>query len=142
MLSESSTLTLEKTLDIALSLESAISQTALIQSGYMNNTSETQILEVSDKEVKKCYRCDGNHTVKSCPFIDKECFCCHNNGHRRKVCCKKAKANKVKVNHVIQTKENSTKVDDGEFYDIYSLSMSRNLPLVEEPKINSTDIKM
>ena len=65
LLSEGSILTLEKTLDIALSLESAISQTAVIQSGYMNNKSETQILKVSDKEVKKCCRCDGNHAAKS-----------------------------------------------------------------------------
>ena len=39
-------------------------------------------------------------------------------------------------------KEDSTEVDDDEFYDIYSLSMLRNLPLVVEPKINGTDIKM
>ena len=73
-LSKGSTLTLEKALDIALSLESAISQTAVIQSGYMNNKSETQILKVSNKEVKKCYQCNSNHAAKSCPFIDKECF--------------------------------------------------------------------
>ena len=142
LLSEGSTLPLEKALDIALSLESAISQTAVIQSGYMNNKSETQILRVSYKEVKKCYWCDGNHTAKSCPFIDKECFYCHNKGHTSKVCHKKAKANKVKVNNVVQTKENSTEVDDDEFYDIYSLSMLRNPPLVVEAKIKGTEIKM
>ena len=96
LLSEGSTLTLEKALGIALSLESAISQTAVIQSGYMNNKSETQILKVSDKEVKKCYHRDGNHAAKSCPFIDKECFYCHSKGHTSKVCRKKAKPNKVK----------------------------------------------
>ena len=142
LLSEGSTLTLEKALDIALSLESTISQTAVIQSGYMNNKSETQILKVSDKKVKKCYQCDGNHAAKSCPFIDKECFYCYNKGHTSKVCRKKAKAIKVKVNNVVQTKENSTEVDDDEFYDIYSLSMSRNPPLVVEAKINGTDVKM
>ena len=66
---EGSTLTHEKALDIALLLESAINQTAVIQSGYMNNKSETQILKVSDKEVKKCYQCDGNYVTKSCCFI-------------------------------------------------------------------------
>ena len=93
MLSEDSTLSREKPLDIALSLESAISETAVIQSGYMNNKSETQILKVSDKEVQKC--CDGNHAAKSSPFIDKECFYCHNKGHTSKVFRKKAKTNKV-----------------------------------------------
>ena len=80
LLSEGLAQTLEKALDIALSLEMDISQTAVIQSGYMNNKSETQILKVSDKEVKKCYHCDRNHAAKSCPFIDKECFYCHNKG--------------------------------------------------------------
>ena len=123
-------------------LESAISQTAVIQSGYINNKSETQILKVSNKEVKKCYRCDGNYAAKSCGFINKECFYCHNKGHTRKVCHKKAKANKVIVSNVVQTKENSIKVDDDEFYDIYSLSMLRNPLLVVEAKINGADVKM
>ena len=105
LLSEDSALTLEKALDIALSLESAISQTAVTQSRYLNNKSETQIVKVSDKEVKKCYRCDGNYTAKPCPFIDKECFYCHYKSHTSKVCRKKAKANKVKVNNVVQTTE-------------------------------------
>ena len=108
----------------------------------MNNKSETQILKVSDKEVKKCYRCDGNHAAKSCLFIDKGCFYSHNKGHTSKVCPKKAKTNKVKVNNVVHTKENSTEVDDDEFYDIYSLSMLRNPPLVVEAQINGTDINM
>ena len=38
--------------------------------------------------------------------------------------------------------KDSAKVGDYEFYDIYSLSMLRNLPLVVEPKINGADIKM
>ena len=48
----------------------------------------------------------------------------------------------MKVNNVVQMKENSMEVDDDEFYDIYSLSMARNLPLVVEAKMNGTDIKM
>ena len=54
-----------------------------------------------------------------------------------------AKANnKVKVNNVVQTKESFAKVDDDEFYDIYSLSISRNLLLVVEANINGIYIKM
>ena len=48
----------------------------------------------------------------------------------------------MKVNNVIQTKENSTKIDDNEFYDIYNLSVLRNPPLVADANINSADIKM
>ena len=69
-------------------------------------------------------------------------FYCHNKGHTSKVCRKKAQANKVKENNVVQTKENSTEVNDDEFYDIYSLSIPRNPPLVVEAKIHGTDVKM
>ena len=48
----------------------------------------------------------------------------------------------MKVNNVIQTKENPTKIDDNEFYDIYNLSVLRNPPLVADANINSADIKM
>ena len=46
------------------------------------------------------------------------------------------------VSNVVQTKENSIKVDDDEFYDIYSLSMLRNPLLVVEAKISGADVKM
>ena len=78
LLSEGSRLTLEKALDIALSLESVISQTAVIRSGNMNSITEKTIVKVSNIKVKKCYQCDHNHVVKSCPFTDKECFYCPN----------------------------------------------------------------
>ena len=39
-------------------------------------------------------------------------------------------------------KENSMEVDDDQFYDIYSLSMARNPPLVVEAKMSGTDIKV
>ena len=110
---------------------------------YMNSKTKRSILKVSDNKVKKCFRCDGNHVAKSCPFIYKECLYCLNERHRSKVSRKKVKANnKVKVNNVVQTKQSSTKEDDHEFYDIYSLSMSRNPALVLEANINGTDIKM
>ena len=46
------------------------------------------------------------------------------------------------MNNIIQVKESSTKENDDKFYDDYSLSMLRNLPLVEEANISGTDIKM
>ena len=60
-----------------------------------------------------------------------------------KVCCKKAIANnKVKVNNVVQTKESFNKIDDDEFYDVYSSFMSKNLPLVVESSINGTEMEV
>ena len=46
------------------------------------------------------------------------------------------------VSNVVQTKENPTKVDNDEFYGIYSLSMLRNPLLVVEAKISGADVKM
>ena len=48
----------------------------------------------------------------------------------------------MKVNNVAQMKENPMEVDDDQFYDIYSLSMARNPPLVVEAKMSGTDIKV
>ena len=46
------------------------------------------------------------------------------------------------MSNVVQTKENSTKVDNDEFYGIYSLSMLRNPRLVVEVRISGADVKM
>ena len=68
LLSEGTTLSLEKAFNIPLAYESSISQTAVIQNRYMNSKTETPILKVSDNEVKKCYRCEkksrGHVTIK------------------------------------------------------------------------------
>ena len=46
------------------------------------------------------------------------------------------------IHSIITLSTYSTEVQNDEFYDIYSLFMCRNPPLVVEAKINGTDIKM
>ena len=53
-----------------------------------------------------------SHALSS---IKRIVFNCHNKDHTSKACRKKAKPNKVKVNNVVQKKENSTEVDNDEF---------------------------
>ena len=31
----------------------------------------------------KCFRCEGNHSAKSGPFLNKECYFCKSKGHRK-----------------------------------------------------------
>ena len=53
-----------------------------------------------------------SHALSS---IKRIVFNCHNKDHTSKTCRKKAKPNKVKVNNVVQKKENSTEVNNDEF---------------------------
>ena len=107
LLSDSSSLTLEKALDISLSLESAIIQDSVIENNAAENRRSKikSILKISEDEKSKCYRCDWKHWAKLCPFIDEECFYCHKKSHPNRVCQKKGKSNSGRV---IQTNQ----VDD------------------------------
>ena len=68
----------------------------------MNESEFKTILKVSENEKGKCYRCDGNHSAKSCPFIDEKCFCCHKKCHTSRVYQKKAILN---LGRVLQTNQ-------------------------------------
>ena len=83
LLSEGASLSLEKAIDISLSLESAIKQAAVIQSECKPPSEAVSKIEqkISRSEGTKCFRCDNVHNPKLCPFIDKQCFFCGNKGH-------------------------------------------------------------
>ena len=72
LLSEGSSLTLEKALSIAISVEAAIKQSLLINSHqqHAENSNELQqnVLKVNseNKPEKLCYRCNGNHKPETC----------------------------------------------------------------------------
>ena len=71
--SEGPSLTLEKALDIALALESAINQASIIQGhqqpSAIDNTSANIFFNASDKGNDRCFCCDENHLSSACPFI-------------------------------------------------------------------------
>ena len=69
-LSEGTSLSLEKVVDISLSLESAIKQAAVIQSECKPPSEAVSKIEqkISRGQSTKCFRCDNVHNPKSCPF--------------------------------------------------------------------------
>ena len=96
--SEGPSLTLQKALDIALALESAINQTSIIQGhqqpSAINNTSANNVFKVSYKGNDRCFFGEGNHLSLACPFNNKEGFYFKSKRHVMKVCRKKLKADK------------------------------------------------
>ena len=76
LLSEGSTLTLEKALSTSTAVESAINQSSLSsqhQANPINKEDPPNIFEISEsKSEKPCYRCNGNHRPETCAFKDKE----------------------------------------------------------------------
>ena len=107
LLAEGSTLTYDRALGLAVSLEadedncSAISTAQNVQiSGVhqselrtpefngINKLSPTTTTHVSEPS-NLCFRCSGrNHLPDKCVFKDKECFFCRSKGHTIKVCRK------------------------------------------------------
>ena len=129
LLSEGATLTLQKAMDVSLSLESAIKQSAIMQneSNAAESVSKTDTKTSPKNQYGKCYRCAGQHNPKVCPFIDKECFFCKNKGHTSKVCRKKAKSNlptQQFSNVISETTDNDNSDDD--LFSIYQLDHKKS----------------
>ena len=129
LLSEGATLTLQKAMDISLSLESAIKQSAIIQneSNAAESVSKTDTKTSPKNQYGKCYRCAGQHNPKVCSFIDKECFFCKNKGHTSKVCRKKAKSNlptQQFPNVISETTDNDNSDDD--LFSVYQLDHQKS----------------
>ena len=70
LLSEGATLTLQKALDISLFLESAIEQSAIMHNDLRPKQEVVAKVEKKPNSTSKCYRCDGQHSAKVCPFIE------------------------------------------------------------------------
>ena len=95
LLSEGAELTLEKALQIAQSMESAIKQSTGIQN-YQHHTEGVHKVSTQERSYKKCFRCGGRHAADHCNFKNKECFFFKNVGHTARKCRKKANAGKQK----------------------------------------------
>ena len=88
LLNEGSSLTLERALSTAISTESLINQSSLInqhqqQVPVSREEEPTSIFKTTEsKPDKSCYRCNGNHKPETCSFKDKECFYCKAEGRK------------------------------------------------------------
>ena len=99
LLSEGLPLTQEKALGIAISVESAISQSSLInqyqQQAPVSREEPTNILKTTESEPDKSYNhFNGNHKPETCQFKDKECSYCKFKDQNIKVHRKKLKNTK------------------------------------------------
>ena len=89
LLSEGSNLSLQKTTDVAQTMESAAALVEIIQS-HQNLISPTTINKIEIKPEKSSesdyFRCWGKHKAETCRFKDQECFYCHNKDHTTRKC--------------------------------------------------------
>ena len=145
LLSEGANLTLQKAMDISLSLESAIRQSAIMQN---ESKSAAESISKIDSKIptksqnSKCFRCFGQHNPKVCPFTNKECFFCKNKGHTSKVCRKKAKSNlptQQFSNVISETTDEGQSNED--FFTIYQLDHKKSTqPIVITISIENQNI--
>ena len=62
--------------------------------------------------VSKCYRCNGQHNPKVCPFIKEKCYQCGKVGHIRKACRQKVNKQPPATSlHVMQGNEDAERHD-------------------------------
>ena len=128
LLGEGSSLTLEKALRFAISVEAAIKQSLLTnnhqQLSQKSNELQESVLKVTSeqKSEKLCYRCDGNHKPETCLFKEKECFYCKTKGHTTKGCRKKQKpAKNHSTSQLKQFSDNSRKDFNDDYDDVLDI---------------------
>ena len=101
LLSEGDSLMLQRALDIAHSMESAIHQASMMKSTHSNNSERLEdICKVNYSQNLKCFRCHGKHKSNNFPLKSKECYVCRKKGHIGKACRSKSFKNKRETNLV------------------------------------------
>ena len=169
LLAEGSTLTYDRALELALSLEAAEVNSSAIRTAQNVQTSGVRQTELRTQEfngISKLsptttthvsgpsnLRCDGrNHRPDKCAFKDKECFLCRSKGHTIKVCRKKRYSKNDglitpklentfnKINKQELSDNNDHSDDD--VYNLYTISSKKTPPLMVTFKINTQDISM
>ena len=128
LLSKGATLTLQKAMDISLSLESPIKQSAIMQNelNAAESVSKIDTTTSPKNQYGKCYRCAGQHNPKVCPFIDKECFFCKNKGHTSKVCRRKAKSNLPTQQFSVISETTDNDNSDNDLFSVYQLDHKKS----------------
>ena len=145
LLSEGDSLTLQRALDIAHSMESAIHQASMMKSTYSNNSERLEdICKVNYSQNLKCFRYHGKHKANDCPFKSKECYVCRKKGHIGKVCRSKSFKNKRETNLVEKEEKTSSDEDSAdEIFNIYKLATEeKQEPYKLNVRINSNDVIM
>lgn len=97
-----------------------------------------------ENEIKKCFRCNGDHSADNCRFKNEQCFFCKKQGHIERACITKTK--KKKTQHYHKNKHsNVNQVSDqkgGNKEYILSVSCQSQSSFVREVNIYGRPIKM
>ena len=147
LLSEGAELTLERALQIAQSVESAIKQSTVIQN-YQHRTEGVHKVSTQERSYKDCFRRGGRHAADRCNFKNKECFFCKNIAQTARKCRKKANAEKQKGSKVEYTTNIQHTVShqslqcEEDMFDIYQLGLKRVEPLTVNVGVNGKNVSM
>ena len=150
-------LTLEKALQIAYSMESAVEYSKTIVQQQSTNSEPTPVNKLYGNQLpnknsitgntnnnnRECYRCGSNkHKADTCSFKEAECFYCHRKGHTLQMCRQK-KRNDEK-NKSITTMEVDTQSEIVEQFHVslYKLGKTRNDPIHVNVNIGNKTITM
>ena len=142
------TLTLEKAIEIAVSMESARKYSRLMP-GTSTSETETPIHRLPDRG--ECYRCGSTtHLADRCHFRSKVCFKCGRTGHTRWKCrqeeersstgasaynkVKKRAVNKMDERHIEENKIDLEKLD------LNTVAVRRIPPVLVELLINKKKV--
>ena len=100
LLNEGDSLTLQRALDIAHSMESAIHpSSSMMRWAYWSNPKKVEeVQKIALKQNLKCYCCNRRRKGYDYPFKSKECYICRKKGYIAKVCRSKSVRNNRETN--------------------------------------------
>ncbi len=152
LLTEEDTLTLERALEIAISVEKATVHAKQMKSDIKS----TSVYQLNSKHQNKpsqfptCHRCGGPHLAPACRFINEKCQSCGKTGHIAKVCRSKPSTSNRQDQHKKSYRTHSLEVANlsdtsantsPPIYNMFSLN-SRAEPIMVPVNINNRKIEM
>ncbi len=146
-------LTLDRALNIAISMETAAKDALELQQKSVECATNKLSLKLERKQ--KCYRCGKlSHDANDCWFKDKECRKCHKKGHIERVCktdrqrIQKDRTYKVKrksatVHQVTENESNtSSGTDDLSCLELYNIKETDRRVIWLTPEVSGVKLKM
>ena len=90
---------------------------------------------------RQCFRCGGQHMAPDCRFSSSTCYVCKKVGHLARMC--RSKSNKNNKMHKIENGASNDSEDCCvEEYAMYTVSKSREPPVVVHPRLNKVMVPM
>lgn len=167
LLTEADTLTLERAVEIASSVEKAtfhakqMKPDTRLSGGGIHHTTHSRTESQSPRVTPTCHRCGGPHLAPKCRFINEKCRSCGKVGHIAKVCRSKPASTTTTSNSQVRPKQhpkpnfrtNTVEVvtpDDPQptsaytppdSYNMFNLS-ARSLPMMVSVQLNGKPLEM